>query len=473
MGFYLNKRNLNFKNFEVYCQRVKMPGKKKPSSKVWPTFEIGDLVFAKVKGYPHWPARIDHAKRGSPPMSKRYSIFFFGTHEVAQLSCKEVFKFDENKSKYGQRRSRAFFNEGLDEIEEDPCVGFHPEESDTPEDPVATIAKSNSADETFKISGDSVIHMTDGDNDDDFEVVMPKEKKKHSVNKDQKKTVVTQKSEKEVVEPCSDDDIVIPAAVEKEVKKKSSKRKQNNGVKVTIKKKKIKKAVAADLSDISSSDGEDKVANWKKRDELLTLKRKENERKAAGDEEKRYAQLEKQSKIETAEKKKAAIKVVEKKNKGDSKAAVVVEKEDKKSSKPDRKEEKKASKSEKEQKKISKLDRKDEKKVSKQERKEEKNVSKPERKEEKRVSKPERKEEKRVSKAERREERLNKAEGKALIKKDGTKKTANGKEHVVSKVLIAKDPKQAEKRKAATTTANNNHEAVASKQAKVSETFKP
>ncbi|XDV14311.1 hypothetical protein PO909_014583 [Leuciscus waleckii] len=46
-------------------------------------FKPGDLIFAKMKGYPHWPARIDEIPDGAVKLSNiKFPIFFFGTHET-------------------------------------------------------------------------------------------------------------------------------------------------------------------------------------------------------------------------------------------------------------------------------------------------------------------------------------------------------------------------------------------------------
>uniref|UniRef100_A0A8C5K141 PC4 and SFRS1-interacting protein n=1 Tax=Jaculus jaculus TaxID=51337 RepID=A0A8C5K141_JACJA len=47
-------------------------------------FKPGDLIFAKMKGYPHWPAQVDEVPDGAvKPPTNKLPIFFFGTHETA------------------------------------------------------------------------------------------------------------------------------------------------------------------------------------------------------------------------------------------------------------------------------------------------------------------------------------------------------------------------------------------------------
>ncbi|XP_029837129.2 hepatoma-derived growth factor-related protein 2 isoform X3 [Ixodes scapularis] len=86
-------------------------------------YNIGDLVFAKVRGYPPWPARVEDVVPDKAKLKPhKYSILFYGTYETATLGTKDLFPYAEFKGKYGQKLKRKFFNEGLWEIENNPNV---------------------------------------------------------------------------------------------------------------------------------------------------------------------------------------------------------------------------------------------------------------------------------------------------------------------------------------------------------------
>ena len=87
---------------------------KKTSGKV---FAKDDLIFAKVKGYPAWPARVQEVNKN------RYRVLFFGTYETANLKPEEMWPYNEDtKARYGKPQKKKGFTEAMNEIENNPYL---------------------------------------------------------------------------------------------------------------------------------------------------------------------------------------------------------------------------------------------------------------------------------------------------------------------------------------------------------------
>eukprot|EP00095_Tigriopus_kingsejongensis_P002731 maker-scaffold226_size249562-snap-gene-1.18 protein:Tk02731 transcript:maker-scaffold226_size249562-snap-gene-1.18-mRNA-1 annotation:"PREDICTED: hypothetical protein LOC100741236" len=82
------------------------------------SFAVGAKVWAKVRGYPPWPARIEKDKGAA-----KYEVFFYGTYESATCKRDDIWDFTpETKEKFGKQKNKKGFTEGLFEIENNPDI---------------------------------------------------------------------------------------------------------------------------------------------------------------------------------------------------------------------------------------------------------------------------------------------------------------------------------------------------------------
>ncbi|KAG8324792.1 SUMO1 sentrin specific peptidase 8 [Homalodisca vitripennis] len=62
--------------------------------------KINDLIFAKVKGFPHWPAKVTGIDDETYKNITKYEITFFSTNETAFVNKTDIVNYNECKMKY-------------------------------------------------------------------------------------------------------------------------------------------------------------------------------------------------------------------------------------------------------------------------------------------------------------------------------------------------------------------------------------
>uniref|UniRef100_A0A914XAL7 PWWP domain-containing protein n=1 Tax=Plectus sambesii TaxID=2011161 RepID=A0A914XAL7_9BILA len=77
----------------------------------------GDLVWAKMKGFPPWPAMVlSTSDVNSPTPNGRQPVLFYGTQETAFMKPTELYAYRQFRDQYEVPRKLKGFNQGIREI---------------------------------------------------------------------------------------------------------------------------------------------------------------------------------------------------------------------------------------------------------------------------------------------------------------------------------------------------------------------
>ncbi|KAG9150789.1 hypothetical protein Leryth_002941 [Lithospermum erythrorhizon] len=98
------------------------PGRRRGGGRLKGTSELrlGDLVLAKVKGFPAWPAKISQPEEwGKTPDPRKYFVYFFGTSEIAFVAPADIqaFTFEVKNKLVGRCKGKPLrFTQAVKEI---------------------------------------------------------------------------------------------------------------------------------------------------------------------------------------------------------------------------------------------------------------------------------------------------------------------------------------------------------------------
>ena len=95
--------------------------------------KVDDLVFAKVKGFRPWPARIMELQ------GAKAQVFFFGSYDIGFIPLKDIHHFNEDSKKKfckANEKSKPFLKALVEIVESPDLLPFHgPPAEETPEKP--------------------------------------------------------------------------------------------------------------------------------------------------------------------------------------------------------------------------------------------------------------------------------------------------------------------------------------------------
>ncbi|KAI3502006.1 hypothetical protein L1887_30037 [Cichorium endivia] len=137
------------------------PGRKRGGAKGAKTksqLNLGDLVLAKVKGFPAWPAKVSRPEDWErAPDPKKYFVQFFGTEEIAFVAPADIQPFtSESKNKLLDRckgKTVKYFSQAVREI----CKIFEELENKS-----SDSLKEGNDGQSFQPDGNSIEMLDDG-----------------------------------------------------------------------------------------------------------------------------------------------------------------------------------------------------------------------------------------------------------------------------------------------------------------------
>ncbi|CAD6184542.1 unnamed protein product [Caenorhabditis auriculariae] len=78
------------------------------------TFNPGDLIWAKMKGFPPWPAKVLEQSEDTPV--RRIPVMFYGTLEKSFMKPSDLFSYLEHRAEFEIPRKQKDFNKAVQEI---------------------------------------------------------------------------------------------------------------------------------------------------------------------------------------------------------------------------------------------------------------------------------------------------------------------------------------------------------------------
>ncbi|KAI9503310.1 hypothetical protein GGI25_002824 [Coemansia spiralis] len=172
-------------------------------------YDPGTLCWAKLKGYPWWPSRIEHEKDLSnevlvskPRNGRVYPVLFFGSLDYAWITPENLEPYEENLAKYGSKaknRKDPTFADALKQAQ-DPAVA-----EEIIKRSLASASTSDNDDEDSNNEDDDDVAMHSAESDTGYNAKRKPAAKKEQRNGRGRKATVSNKRASISNDSSSDD----------------------------------------------------------------------------------------------------------------------------------------------------------------------------------------------------------------------------------------------------------------------------